>query len=83
MLTKRPEPVPSEVLTLATVGLPLEFQQTPLEEISAPPSLIILPPEKTDVSVILAISVVVRTGISSFLHETKKHERMKNIIMKR
>ncbi len=42
---KAPEPAPSCVLELATVGDPVVFQQTPLAVMVAPPSAEMFPPE--------------------------------------
>jgi hypothetical protein len=60
------------------VGFPLEFQQTPLEVIPAPPSSVIIPPLLADVDVILVVPDVVTAGISSCLHENKRHEIIKS-----
>ena len=58
-LMKLPVPVPSEVLLSAMVGFWLVLQQTPRAVTAAPPSLVILPPLVTVVSVTADIAVVV------------------------
>ena len=53
-------------------GLSVEFQQTPLEIIAAPPSSVILPPETADVAVIAETEAVDNKGGTGFsLHDEK------------
>ena len=61
-LVKLPEPVPSEVFELSTVGFVEVLQQTPRAVTAAPPSLVILPPLVAVVEVRDEIAVVVKTG---------------------
>jgi hypothetical protein len=77
---KEPVPVPSEVLVVrAMVGLVLVDQTTPLADIEAPPSEVILPPEVDEVVVIAFMAVVVSVGLEtiellSFRQRTDKPE---------
>ena len=63
---KEPVPVPSEVLVVrAMVGLVLVDQTTPLADIEAPPSEVILPPEVAELVLIAVIAVVLSEGMET------------------
>jgi hypothetical protein len=62
-LEKLPTPVPSVVLLLEMVGFVDVLQQTPLTVTAVPPSLLMLPPDTADVSVIELMAIVVSVGV--------------------
>ena len=62
LLVKLAEPVPSDDLAPAIVGVGDVDQHTPFSVIVAPPSDEILPPEDADVSVIDVTATVPRVG---------------------
>ena len=60
---KEPEPVPSLVWLSVIIGLVLVFQQIPREDIGAPPSAVIFPPEAAEFDVTEVAAVVVSVGV--------------------
>ena len=62
-LVNVPVPVPFDVLLLEVVGFWLVLQQTPLDVIVAPPSLVTFPPQVAEVDVIEEAELVVNVGI--------------------
>ena len=67
-LLKVPFPLPSVVFWSAIVGLPVIFQQIPLEMIGSLPSKVIFPPLTTELDVMELAAVVVITGRSLLIH---------------
>jgi hypothetical protein len=67
LLVNVPIPVPSKVLLLPTVGFGVVLQQIPLAKTASEPSLVTVPPQIADVSVIPIIFEVDITGSLSFL----------------
>jgi hypothetical protein len=59
------------------------LQQTPIEEICAPPSLIICPPEYALVCSILVTLPVVTLGNDAFLHDATESIETRRKILKR
>jgi hypothetical protein len=53
---------PTFVVSFATVGVPVVFQQSPDAVKGAPPSVEIFPPPQTEESVIAVMFAVVRSG---------------------
>lgn len=62
LLEKMPVPVPSVVWLSAIVGFGDALQHTPLAEIVAPPSVVIVPPDWAEVSVMFEMVEVVKAG---------------------
>ena len=62
LLVKLPEPVPSDVLLPAVVGVEDMLQQTPRAVTADPPSLVMLPPLLAEVWATEVIAVVVSVG---------------------
>ena len=63
MLVKLPDPPPSKVLVERWMPGPgLLLQQTPLAVTGAPPSLLMLPPDKADVADRLEGLIVLKTA---------------------
>ena len=77
-----PVPVPFEVFVVrAIVGLAVVDQTTPLADMEAPPSDVILPPEVEEVAVIAVMAAVVSVGmetveIVSFRHRTEAPDNL-------
>ena len=65
LLVKIPDPVPSVVIELATVGFWVVAQQIPRVVTAEPPSLEIFPPLVAVVVVMADIAVVVKVGASA------------------
>ena len=63
---KEPVPVPFDVFVeIAMVGLVLVDQTTPLADMEAPPSAVMLPPDVAEVVVITVMAVVVSVGMET------------------
>ena len=67
-----PFPLQSVVFWSAIVGLPVVFQQIPLDVIGSLPSKVIFPPLATDVDVIVPAAVVVISGRSLLMQRIEK-----------
>jgi hypothetical protein len=62
VLVKAPDPVPSEVILLVTMGVEDVLQHTPRAVTPVPPSSEMIPPETAEVFVMDTTAFVVRVG---------------------